>query len=108
MTTKDLIIENVALQCNINQVISALIDARLHKDIDKETECISRMETLLVGINQYLQCTEGFLKESKSQFINKACEWLLTHIDKDLVIYHEQSWKSLEQLVKEFKKAMEE
>ena len=108
MTTKDLIIENVALQCNISQVISDLVDSRLYKDSKKEAECISRMETLLVGLNQHLQCTEAFLKESKSQFINKACNYLLTHIDKDLVIYHEQSWKSLGQLVKEFKKAMEE
>ena len=66
MITKELINENVGLQCSISQVISDLVDARLHKDSHKEAECISRMETLLVGINQHLQCTEGFLKESKS------------------------------------------
>lgn len=66
MTTKELINENVGLQCRISQVISDLVDARLYKDSHKEAECISRMETLLIGIEQHLQCTEGFLKESKS------------------------------------------
>ena len=42
------------------------------------------------------------------EFINKACKYLLTHIDKDLVIYHEQSWKSLNQFIVDFRKAMEE
>lgn len=40
--------------------------------------------------------------------LEKACGYLLTHIDKDLVIYHEKSWESLEQFINEFRKAMEE
>ena len=66
MTTKELINENVGLQCRIRQVIYDLVDARLHKDSHKEAEWISRMGTLLVGIEQHLQCTEGFLEDSKS------------------------------------------
>lgn len=40
--------------------------------------------------------------------VEKACGYLHTHIDKDLVIYHEKSWKSLEQFINEFRKVMEE
>lgn len=50
---------------------------------------------------------EGY-KKGYQDAINKACNYLLTHIDKDLVIYHEQSWKSLEQFINDFKKDMEE
>lgn len=40
--------------------------------------------------------------------VDKACEYLRCHIDKDLVIYHEQSWKSLGQFINDFRKAMED
>lgn len=63
MTKEELIEENVALQYAISQIISDLVDARLHKNTNKEAECVFRMETLLVGIEQHLQCTEGFLDE---------------------------------------------
>lgn len=40
--------------------------------------------------------------------VEKSCEYLRNHIDEGLVIYHEQSWKSLGQFINDFKKAMEE
>ena len=108
MTAEKLINENVGLQCSISQVISDLVDARLHKDSHKEAECISRMETLLVGIKQHLQCTEGFLEDSQSQFINNACKWL-EEIDFDCDYFRDgEDYFVNETLINDFKKDMEE
>lgn len=40
--------------------------------------------------------------------LDKACEYLRNHIDKGLVIYHNDTWRSLNEFITEFKKFMEE
>lgn len=40
--------------------------------------------------------------------IEKACDYLCNNIDKDLVIYHNNTWLKRDEFVKRFKKAMEE
>lgn len=44
----------------------------------------------------------------QEQIIDKACEFLRSHIDKQLVIYHENTWRSRDEFIEGFKKAMEE
>ncbi len=44
----------------------------------------------------------------QEQIIDKACEFLRSHIDKQLVIYHEFTWRSRDEFIEGFKKAMEE
>ena len=44
----------------------------------------------------------------QEQMIDKACEFLRSHIDKQLVIYHEFTWRSRDEFIEGFKKAMEE
>ena len=39
-------------------------------------------------------------------FIEKACDYLRNHIDKDLTIYHEQTWCKRDEFVKKFCKYM--
>ena len=40
--------------------------------------------------------------------IEKACQWLKENIDKDLVIYNNQSWIKRDVFIDKLKKAMEE
>lgn len=40
-------------------------------------------------------------------FIEKACEYMRNHIDKQLTIYHEQTWKKRDEFIKDFKNYME-
>ena len=39
-------------------------------------------------------------------FIDKACNYLRNHIDKDLTIYHEQTWCKRDEFIKKFCKYM--
>ena len=41
------------------------------------------------------------------QAIEDACEYLRDHIDKDLTIYHEQTWCKLDEFINRLKKVME-
>lgn len=47
-------------------------------------------------------------ERTKREVIKKAVEWLRSNIDKDLVIYNNNTWKHLEPFINEFKQAMEE
>jgi len=44
----------------------------------------------------------------QEHIIDRACEFLRSHIDKQLVIYHEFTWRSRDEFIEGFKKAMEE
>ena len=39
-------------------------------------------------------------------FINKACEYMRNHIDQQLTIYHNESWKKRDEFILDFKKYM--
>lgn len=52
-------------------------------------------------------CTDGYIKGA-TEVIDKACEWLQNHIDKGLVIYHNDTWCSLDEFIEKFRKAMKE
>lgn len=39
-------------------------------------------------------------------FIEKACEYMRNHIDKQLTIYHENTWKKRDEFIRDFKKYM--
>lgn len=41
-------------------------------------------------------------------FIDKACEYMRNHIDRQLTIYHEQTWKKRDEFIEDFKKTMED
>lgn len=45
---------------------------------------------------------------TKHEIINKVCEYLREHIDKGLVIYHQENWKSRDEFIEKFRKEMEE
>ena len=47
-------------------------------------------------------------QEEKKQLIEKACDYLYNNIDKNLVIYHNNTWLKRDEFVKRFKKTMEE
>ena len=53
----------------------------------------------------------GFIEGAKwadKTMIEKVCEWLKENIDKDLVIYNNQSWIKRDVFIDKLKKAMEE
>lgn len=53
----------------------------------------------------------AFLQGAKctdKTMIEKVCEWLKENIDKDLVIYNNQSWTKRDVFIDKLKKAMEE
>lgn len=39
-------------------------------------------------------------------FIEKACEYMRNHIDPQLTIYHEQTWKKRDEFIRNFKRYM--
>lgn len=39
-------------------------------------------------------------------FVDKACDYLRNHIDKDLTIYHEQTWCKRDEFIEKFCKYM--
>lgn len=41
-----------------------------------------------------------------NDFIDKACDYLRNHIDKNLTIYHEQTWCKRDEFIKKFCKYM--
>ena len=45
---------------------------------------------------------------ARKEMIDKACEYLRNHIDKDLTIYHNETWVSLDEFIKRFRKELEE
>lgn len=48
------------------------------------------------------------VKESPTDaFIEKACEYMRNHIDQQLTIYHEQTWKKRDEFIEDFKNYME-
>lgn len=47
------------------------------------------------------------LEEMHSAIINKVCEYLRNHIDPKLIIYHNDTWCSLDEFIDKMKKAME-
>jgi len=54
-------------------------------------------------------CEDGYIKgatEQQAIDIDKACEWMKSHIDEGLVIYHNNTWCSLGEFIKNFRKAM--
>ena len=40
--------------------------------------------------------------------IDKACDYLRNHIDKDLTIYHNDTWLKRDEFIKRLKKHLEE
>ena len=42
----------------------------------------------------------------KDAFVEKACEYLREHIDRQLTIYHEQTWKKRDEFIEDLKKYM--
>lgn len=47
------------------------------------------------------------IEETRKQMIDKACEYLHNHIDKDLTIYHNETRVSLDEFIKRFRKELE-
>lgn len=45
---------------------------------------------------------------TEKHMLEKVCDYLCNNIDKDLVIYHDNTWLKRDEFVKRFKKAMEE
>ena len=42
----------------------------------------------------------------KDAFVEKVCEYLREHIDRQLTIYHEQTWKKRDEFIEDLKKYM--
>ena len=45
--------------------------------------------------------------DSTDAFIERACEYMRNHIDRQLTIYHEQTWKKRDEFIEDFKNYME-
>lgn len=57
--------------------------------------------------NEHTAFLQGAKRADKTM-IEKVCEWLKENIDKDLVIYNNQSWIKRDMFIDKLKKAMEE
>lgn len=57
--------------------------------------------------NEHTAFLQGAKRADKTM-IEKVCEWLKENIDKDLVIYNNQSWIKRDVFIDKLKKAMEE
>ncbi len=44
----------------------------------------------------------------REELIDRACDYLRAHIDPKLVIYHDNTWRSLDEFIEQFRKAMKE
>ena len=57
--------------------------------------------------SEYVSFLRG-AKLADKTMIENVCEWLKENIDKDLVIYNNQSWIKRDVFIDKLKKAMEE
>ena len=63
MKKKDIIISTVILYRDIDKCICDLVDARMNRNRMMEEDSLLRMESLMVGTMQQLDCIIGFMKE---------------------------------------------
>lgn len=77
-------------------------EEEIQKLIDKE------MGVDNYGSSDYQVGVCDGVKFADKTMIEKVCEWLKENIDKDLVIYNNQSWTKRDVFIDKLKKAMEE
>ena len=63
MKKKEIIISTVILYRDIDKCIRDLVDARMNRNRMMEEGSLLRMESLMVGTMQQLDCIIGFMKE---------------------------------------------
>jgi hypothetical protein len=64
-------------------------------EIDEDLSCFTKRNAFIAGA-----------KWKKEPMIERACEYMRNHIDKQLTIYHEQTWKKRDEFIKDFKNYM--
>ena len=77
----------------------------------KLTEILTEQAEKLYPLNENAECHVAFMQGAKwadKDRVEKACQWLKENIDKDLVIYNNQSWIKRDVFIDKLKKAMEE
>lgn len=58
-----LLSSTIELQADIQKCLDMLVNARMNHDKEKEAEALSKMENLMVGTVQQLQCVIDKLEE---------------------------------------------
>ena len=75
----------------------------------KANEAPEKLYLLPNGFISYFRNTDEDIEYTRTNtFIEKACEYLREHIDRQLTIYHEQTWKKRDEFIEDFKKTMED
>lgn len=62
----------------------------------------------MIGDCTYLQDIMGGWEAGYQDAVDKAAEYMQNHIDQQLIIYHEQTWKKRDAFIDGFKKYMED
>lgn len=57
---------------------------------------------------KYFERFKKAREEDKQELISKACRYLRENIDKDLVIYNNNTWSKLDKFINNFRKSMED
>ena len=78
----------------------------------REEEIMQEANTLYSVSHPFIDIAkESFIEGAKwadKTMLEKVCEWIKENIDKDLVIYNNQSWIKRDVFIDKLKKAMEE
>ena len=75
----------------------------------KPNEAPEKFYLLPNGFISYYRNTDEDIEYTRTNaVIEKACEYLREHIDRQLTIYHEKTWKKRDEFIEDLKKTMED
>lgn len=73
----------------------------------KANKAQEKLYLLPNGLISYCRNTNDDIEYTHTDaFIEKACEYMRNHIDPQLTIYHEQTWKKRDEFIRNFKRYM--
>lgn len=73
-----------------------------------EEKAINDYEDDCPFVGTYLSTILELSKKIEIKMIENACDYLCNNIDKDILIYNDNTWLKRDEFVKRFKKAMED
>lgn len=80
---------------------------KLCKECPEREQC-GYVPRKLMGDCTYLQYVMNGWELGYQDAVEKAAEYMRNHIDQQLIIYHEQTWKKRDAFIDGFKKYMED
>ena len=92
----------------INKVaLVAEIERRIkERDFQMKSGCWISSTYMYEDLLDFINTLEVKEINSTDAFIEKACEYMRNHIDQQLTIYHEQTWKKRDEFIEDFKNYM--